>query len=203
MSKALLVVLLIFGLLFGVAVFGFIYFTSTYNKMVTLDEGVDASWADVEGLYQRRLDLIPNLVETVKGVAGFEKETYTAVAEARSQAAEIKLTPELLRDPQALARFDAAQGQLQSALSRLLVTVERYPTLKANESFLSLQDELAGTENRIAVGRKRFNDAVRGYNVAIKRFPARIVASMSGFESRPYFEAEAGAEKAPSVSFGE
>jgi LemA protein len=155
----------------------------------------------VENVYQRRSDLIPNLVNTVKGAANFEQETLTRVVEARASASQVKLTPEMLSDPQALQRFDQAQGALGSALSRLLVTVEQYPELKANANYLALQDELAGTENRIAVERRRFTEAVQQYNVAVKRFPMNFVAGMFGFAPKAYFEARAGAEEAPVVNF--
>lgn len=174
---------------------------ATYNRFVTLDEQVGEAWAQVENVYQRRMDLIPNLVETVKGVANFEKETYLAVADARAKAGQVTLSKDLLADLSAFARFEQAQGALSSALSRLLVTVERYPELKANENFRDLQSQLEGTENRIAVERRRFNQAVRAYNTAIKRFPGRLIASLFGFEERPYFKADEGAEKAPKVKF--
>ncbi len=172
------------------------------NKVVTLDENVTAAWAQVENQYQRRLDLIPNLVETVKGVAGFEKETYTAVTEARARAGEIKVTPEMMTDPAAFQKFQAAQNNLGSALSRLLVTVENYPQLKANENFLTLQAQLEGTENRIAVERRRYNDAARAFNTYIRKIPGMFFAALRGLtEPRVYFESETGADKAPRVSF--
>ncbi len=201
MRKALVVLAVIAGLFVLVGISLVVWGTRTYNHFVALEQRVDQAWSDVENVYQRRLDLIPNLVETVKGVAGFEKETYTAVAEARAQAGAVRITPEMLRDPQALARFDQAQGALSSALSRLLVTVERYPDLKANQNFLDLQAQLEGTENRIAVARKRFNEAVREYNTAIRRVPARLIAGLAGFESRAFFAASPGAETAPKVEF--
>jgi LemA protein len=154
----------------------------------------------VENVYQRRADLIPNLVETVKGVASFERETFTAVAEARSKVNNINMQG-VLDDPQKFQQFQASQGQLSSALSRLMVVVERYPDLKANQSFLNLQAQLEGTENRITVERRRFNEASQGYNTAIRLFPASLVAGMSGFSTRAYFEAQAGAEQAPEVQF--
>jgi LemA protein len=201
MSRTLVagVVVLLVLLLIGLGLAGWL--TSQYNALVTAEERIDARWSDVETNYQRRLDLIPNLVETVKGVADFEKETYTAVAEARARAGQVTLTPEMLANPQALQRFEQAQSQVGSALSRLLVAVERYPQLRANENFRDLQVQLEGTENRIAVSRKRFNEAVQQYNLQVRRFPGRLVAALFGFESRPYFEAEAGAEQAPEVSF--
>lgn len=186
------VVVLVFLVISGV---------SGYNNLVKLNEGVGQAWSQVENVYQRRSDLIPNLVETVKGAANFEQETLTRVIEARASAGQIKLTPEMLNDPQALQRFDEAQGALGSALSRLLVTVEQYPELKANANYLALQDELAGTENRIAVERMRFTETVQKYNVAVKRFPMNLLAGMFGFSPKAYFEAREGAEEAPKVDF--
>jgi len=171
-----------------------------YNSMVTLEEGVDASWAQVENVYQRRADLIPNLVATVKGYAEHEKETFTAVTEARSKVNNINVEG-MANNPQALQNFQAAQGQLSSALSRLMVVVEKYPDLKANQNFLDLQTQLEGTENRIAVERNRFNKVAQGYNTIIRRFPGSIYAGMFGFDRKAYFEAEAGSEKAPQVEF--
>jgi LemA protein len=201
MSRKLLIGVgaLILLLLIGLGVVGWL--TAQYNALVTAEEQIEARWSDVETNYQRRLDLIPNLVETVKGVADFEKETYTAVAEARARAGQVTLSPEMLNNPQALQRFQQAQSEVGSALSRLLVAVERYPQLKANENFRDLQVQLEGTENRIAVARRRFNEAVQQYNLRVRRFPGRLVAALFGFEARPYFEAEAGAEEAPEVTF--
>ncbi len=173
-----------------------------YNRMVGLQEGVDAAWAQVENVYQRRMDLIPNLVETVKAYASHEKETLTALTEARSRAGGVmNVDEDLLNNPEAFARFQQAQDSLGSALQRLLVVTENYPELKANQNFLALQSQLEGTENRIAVERKRFNDAVRVYNTAIRRFPQVLFARRFGFEPKPYFEASAGAETAPKVNF--
>ena len=171
-----------------------------YNNMITLEEGVDASWAQVENVYQRRADLIPNLVATVKGVAEFEKETFTAVAEARSKVSNVNLEG-ITNNPQAMQNFQESQSQLSGALSKLMVVVERYPELKANQNFLDLQTQLEGTENRIAVERNRFNKAAQGYNTIIRRFPGSIYAGMFGFDRKAYFEAEAGSEKAPEVAF--
>ncbi|MBC8375316.1 MAG: LemA family protein [FCB group bacterium] len=171
-----------------------------YNNMVTLEEGVDASWAQVENVYQRRADLIPNLVATVKGYAEHEQETFTAVTEARSKVNNINVEG-IANNPQALQNFQAAQGQLSSALSRLMVVVEKYPDLKANQNFLDLQTQLEGTENRIAVERNRFNKSAQGYNTIIRRFPGSIYAGMFGFERKAYFEADAGSEIAPQVEF--
>jgi len=172
-----------------------------YNNLVTLDENVTQSWSQVENQYQRRADLIPNLVNTVKGVAEFEKETFTQVTEARSRVNQINVSSDMLNDPQAFQQFQAAQNNLGSALSRLLVTVEKYPDLKANENFLQLQSQLEGTENRISVERRKFNQSVQGYNTTIRRFPAKIVASFTGFNEKQYFEAVEGSDVAPKVEF--
>ncbi|OQX29884.1 MAG: LemA family protein [Spirochaeta sp. LUC14_002_19_P3] len=173
-----------------------------YNRMVTYEEGVTSAWAQVENVYQRRMDLIPNLVETVKGYAAHEQETLTALTEARSRAGGVmNIDENLLNNPEAFARFQQAQNGLGAALQRLLVVTENYPDLKANQNFLALQDQLEGTENRITVERKRFNDAVRNYNTYIRRFPQAITARITGFESKPYFEAADGAETAPKVEF--
>ncbi len=171
-----------------------------YNKMVTLDEGVQAQWANVEDAYQRRADLIPNLVNTVKGAADFEQSTLTKVIEARSKATSINIDPSNLT-PEAIEKFQKAQSGLNSALSRLLVVVERYPDLKANANFRDLQAQLEGTENRISVERKKFNDAVGGYNSYVRKFPNVIYAGWFGFDKKGYFEAEAGADEAPDVEF--
>lgn len=189
-----------FGLVVLLVILGFLAF-GQYNGLVTENEKVEEAWSQVENVYQRRMDLIPNLVETVKGVAEFEQETYTAVAEARSQAGKIQLTPELLQNPEAFQQFEQTQGALSSALSRLLVTVERYPELRAQANFSDLQTQLEGTENRIAVERRRFNEVARGYNTKVRRFPAKLVASMMGFEPRAYFQAQEGAETVPTVKF--
>lgn len=171
-----------------------------YNGMVNREEKVENAWANVETNYQRRADLIPNLVNTVKGAAEFEQETLTKVIEARAAATSIKLDPKDLT-PENIQKFQQAQDQLSGALSRLLVTVERYPDIKFNQNFRDLQVQLEGTENRIAVARKDFNDAVMAYNAHIRRFPNNILAGMFGFEKRGYFEAAEGAEKAPEVKF--
>jgi LemA protein len=192
------------ALLIGIVAFvvvALLWFVSANNRFVGLNEGVRASWSQVENDYQRRLDLIPNLVETVKGVAGFEKETYTAVAEARSQAAKIQISGDVLSDPAKFAQFQEAQRALSGALSRLIATAEAYPQLKANQNFSDLQKQLEGTENRIAVERRRFNETVAEYNVAVQRFPGRIVAGMLGFTPKNYFQADVGANEAPKVKF--
>jgi LemA protein len=184
-----------------VLVFVAISGVSGYNRVVKLDQGVSQSWSQVETQYQRRADLIPNLVETVKGAANFEQETLTRVIEARAAATQIKVTPEMLNDPQSLQKFEQVQGELTSALSRLLVTVEQYPELKANANYIALQDELAGTENRIANERRRFTESVQTYNTAVKSFPMNLLAGMFGFAPKAYFEAKEGAEEAPPVKF--
>ncbi len=185
----------------GILVILIIYGISVNNNLVNLQENVKSSWSTVETQYQRRSDLIPNLVATVKGAANFEKETLTAVTEARSRASSIQVDPSKLSNPQALENFRKAQGQLSGALSRLLVTVERYPDLKANQNFQDLQVQLEGTENRIAVARTRYNSSARTYNTAIRRFPTSLIAGMIGFKSVAYYQAEAGADKAPQVKF--
>lgn len=171
-----------------------------YNRLVSLSEGTESQWANVQSAYQRRADLIPNLIATVKGYADFEQETLKGVIEARSKATSVQVSADELT-PERIAAFQKAQGELKGALSRLLVTVERYPDLKANQNFLALQSQLEGTENRINVERDRFNEQVRGFNSAVKRIPTSLVASIGGFESRGYFEAEAEAQEAPEVSF--
>ena len=173
---------------------------STYNSMVSLDEGVTSQWAQVENVYQRRADLIPNLVSTVKGYADFEQKTLTDVIEARSKATSITVDPTNLNEA-TLKQFQAAQDGLSSALSRLMVVVERYPDLKANQSFLDLQTQLERTENRIAVERRTFNTTAQNYNTYIRSFPKNIYASVFGFEKKAYFAAQEGAEKAPEVEF--
>jgi LemA protein len=179
----------------------FLWGTGVYNRLVGLDEGVKTAWSQVENTYQRRADLIPNLVKTVEGAADFERETLTEVIEARAKATQVQITPGDLTNPEALARYQQAQDSLSSALSRLMVVVERYPELKANQNFLQLQDELAGTENRIAVERKRFNEVAQIYNTARRRFPVNFIAQWFGFDEAAYFEAAEGAEQAPQVEF--
>ncbi|HEX6789899.1 MAG TPA: LemA family protein [Candidatus Krumholzibacteria bacterium] len=174
---------------------------SGYNGLVKKNETVNQAWSQVENQYQRRADLIPNLVETVKGAANFEQETLTKVIEARASATQVKLTPEMLNDPQALQRFEDAQGQLSSALSRLLVTVEQYPELKANANYQALQTQLEGTENRISVERRRFNEVTQDYNVAVRRFPMSFFAGMFGFHPKAYFTAREGSAEPPKVQF--
>jgi LemA protein len=196
MSRSTIVLLSVLGFLVLVLLWG----VGRYNNLVSLDEGASGQWANVESAYQRRSDLIPNLVNTVKGYANFERETLEAVVNARAKATSVTVDPAHL-SPEKLAAFQQAQAGVGSALGRLLVTVEKYPDLKANQNFLDLQKQLEGTENRIKVERDRFNEAVKGYNVAVKRFPGNIIAGLTGFESKGYFEAEAGSEKAPDVNF--
>lgn len=172
----------------------------SYNSMVQLDENVKSKWGTVQTQYQRRADLIPNLVATVKGAANFEQSTLTAVIEARAKATSVQVDPTKLT-PEAIKQYQAAQGQLSSALGRLLAVSENYPQLRANESFMGLQAQLEGTENRITVARKDFNDAVQQFNTKIRSFPANITAKMFGFAEKGYFQAEAGADKAPTVKF--
>lgn len=173
---------------------------SGYNGMVTMDEGVQNKWADVQTQYQRRADLIPNLVSTVKGYATHEKSTLEEVVKARSQASQVKVDADDLT-PEKLAQFQKSQGDLSSALGRLMVVVEKYPELKANENFQELQSQLEGTENRITVARRDFNEAAKEYNVSIRRFPKSMLAGIFGFEKKAYFEADKAAEKAPEVKF--
>jgi LemA protein len=174
----------------------------SYNRLVRLQQTVDQSWAQVQNVYQRRADLIPNLVNTVSGAANFEKSTLTEVTNARASVGRVQLDPNKApADAAQLEQFQAAQGQLSNALSRLLVVVERYPELKANQNFLGLQAQLEGTENRISVERGNFNTAVQNYNVAVRSFPTNLIAGMLGFPPRPFFTAQAGAEKPPPVQF--
>jgi len=175
---------------------------SSYNRMVGLSQNVDSKWAQVQNQYQRRLDLIPNLVNTVSGAANFEKSTITEVTEARARVGQVNINPnQAPADPAQLEKFEQAQGQLGSALSRLLVVAERYPELRATQNFAGLQAELAGTENRISVERMRFNDAVQQYNTTVQRLPARLYAGAMGFNPKPYFKSAAGAEAPPKVEF--
>lgn len=178
----------------------FFWFKGSYNSMVNSRENVAAQWSNVENQYQRRLDLIPNLVNTVKGYATHEENTLTDVVNARAKATQTQINIDQLNEA-SLKRLNAAQGELSSALSRLMAISENYPNLKANQNFLELQAQLEGTENRIAVERRKFNEAARSYNADIQRFPRNILAGMFGFTPKPYFEANAGAENAPKVEF--
>lgn len=196
MKKSSIVVLAVLG----IAVLLFFWGSGQYNGMVTAEEQVTQSWANVESQYQRRADLIPNLVNTVKGYASHEQETLEAVIEARAKATQTTIDPTNLT-AESMAQYQQAQAQVGSALSRLLVTVERYPDLKANQNFLELQAQLEGTENRISTERQRFNDAARQFNTMIRRFPRNLLAGMFGFETKAYFEAAEGAEQAPVVQF--
>ena len=179
---------------------GYSWVKGTYNTMVTQDEGVKTAWSQVENQYQRRMDLIPNLVNTVKGYATHEKETLEGVVSARAEATKTTIDPSNLNE-ESMKKFQAAQGELSSALSRLMVVLERYPDLKANQNFSELQAQLEGTENRISVERKRFNETAQSYNPYIRSFPTNILAGMFGFQPKAYFSAESGAEKAPKVEF--
>jgi LemA protein len=201
MQRKTIIILAVVGGILLLALMFFGWVTGMYNSLVKLDEGVKSSWAQVQNQYQRRLDLVPNLVATVKGYAEHESEVFEKVAEARSSVGKLQVTPEILNDPQAFEKFQQAQTGLSSALSRLLAVAENYPNLKANENFLQLQSQLEGTENRIATERKRFNDLVQDFNSRVRSFPTSIIAGMFGFGQKAYFQAEAGAEKAPQVKF--
>lgn len=183
-----------------VVLFLFSSIKGSYNGMVQKSESVDTQWANVENVFQRRADLIPNLVNTVKGYADFEKETLTSVIEARAKATSVTIDPSNLT-PQTMAQFQSSQGQLSSALSKLMVVVERYPDLKANQGFLDLQAQLEGTENRISTERRKFNEVAKDYNTFIQLFPKNIWAGIFNFEKKPYFEASEGADIVPSVEF--
>lgn len=177
-----------------------LWLVGAYNGMVTAEEGVESAWSQVENVYQRRMDLIPNLVSTVKGYASHEAETLEGVVNARSKATQVTVDPENLT-PEELQKFNEAQGELSGALGKLLAITEAYPDLKANQNFSELMAQLEGTENRIATERMKFNEVAKGYNTLIRRFPKSIIAGMFGFEKKGYFEAQAGAENAPKVEF--
>ena len=196
MKKGLMTLIVVAAVLLG----GFVWVKNVYNQLVVSDEYVQSTWAQVENVYQRRADLIPNLVATVKGYAEHESETLESVVEARAKATQVTVDPANLT-PEAIAQFNEAQGALSTALGRLLLIQENYPDLKANQNFLDLQAQLEGTENRITTERMKFNDAVKSFNTGIRRFPDNIVASVFGFEKKGYFEAQAGAETAPKVEF--
>lgn len=204
MSKGVLSLIIIL-ILIVVLVFLFLVVViagvSKYNTMISRDEAIKNTWSQVENQYKRRYDLIPNLVETVKGYAEHEQETFTAVTEARAKVGQLNVSPEIINNPQAFSQFQQTQEGLSGVLSRLMVVLERYPELKANQNFIRLQDELAGTENRIAVERKRFNDAVLAYNGYIRKFPNNMYANIFGFELAAYFQAPEEAGEAPKVQF--
>lgn len=194
MKKFLLIafmMVLALGFLFG----------GRYNKLVVAEEGVKSAWAQVQNVYQRRLDLVPNLVETVKGYAVHEKETLTQITEARARISQINLNADIINNPEALKSFQAMQGSLAGVLSRLLVVAERYPDLKANQGFLALQTQLEGTENRITVERMRYNEAALSFNALRRKFPNVVIANMMGFKEKAYFEASSEAAQAPKVQF--
>lgn len=184
----------------GVIILLISWVTGINNNLVTKEEGVNTAWANVENVYQRRLDLIPNLVNTVKGVAKFEQQTLTAVIEARAKATSVQINPKNL-DEGSIQKFQEAQNGVSAALGRLMVVVERYPELKATQNFSELQAQLEGTENRISVERMKFNESAQAYNTYLRRFPNSIFAGMLGFQKKAYFEAQTGAEKAPTVEF--
>jgi LemA protein len=203
MKKGCLIGLIVAAILIviiGISLYSFV--KNTYNGMVTMEEGVNQTWAQVENVYQRRADLIPNLVEVVKGYASHERETLEAVTNARSKVGgQINIGPDVLNNPEAFAQFQQAQGALTSALQRLMVVVERYPNLKADQRFADLQVQLEGTENRISVERGRFNESVQIFNTAVRQFPTNIIAGFFGFQQKVYFKADAGTEKVPEVKF--
>jgi len=201
MGKAVKIVIFL-GILLLFLILIASWFFGIRNNMVTLEEGINNSWAQVQNQYQRRYDLIPNLVETVKGFAQQEKDVFLGVTEARAKAGGVmNISPETLENPQAFARFQEAQAGLGSALQRLLVVMERYPDIKSNQNFLTLQAQLEGTENRISVERRRFNEQVQAYNSYIRKVPQNFVASIFGFRSKAYFQAVSEAEQAPKVEF--
>ena len=194
-------VLIVLGVLAAIAVVGFLFLTGQYNGLVNRAQAVDAQWAQVENVYQRRADLVPNLVATVSGAANFEKSTLTEITEARASVGKVQLSPTGAPNAAQLAQYEQAQGALSSALSRLLVVAENYPSLKATANFQELQAQLEGSENRISVERGRFNELARDYNAAIKRVPAVFFAGVMGFAPKPYFSAKPGADTPPAVSF--
>lgn len=191
---------IIWGIVILFIIITYVSLKNSYNKMVALDEQVKASWAQVENVYQRRADLIPNLVSTVKGAADFEKSTLTQVIEARAKATQMRVDAGNLNE-ESLRKFQQSQGELSQALGRLMVVAEQYPTLKANQNFLDLQAQLEGSENRITTERRTYNEVVQNYNTTIRSFPKNVFAGMFGFQPRPNFSAEAGADKAPEVKF--
>jgi LemA protein len=193
--------LLVLAVIALIVIIGLGWAVSVNNRLVGRDQTVQESWAQVQNIYQQRADLVPNLVETVKGFAAQERTVLEEVTRARANVAGIKVTPEVLNDPAALRKFQEAQNQLSGALSRLLVTVERYPELKSNQNFLQLQSQLESIENRVAVERRRFNESVRDYNTEVRRVPGSLVASFRGFREKPFFEAAPGSEAAPKIKF--
>jgi LemA protein len=200
MKRKSIIILIVVGIIL-LTIFGIVRWgIKTNNSMVSMDEGVQSQWSQVENVYQRRADLIPNLVNTVKGYAAHENQTLTEVVEARAKATSVNINPEKL-DAQSLQKFQEAQDGLSSAIGRLMVVVEKYPDLKANQNFLDLQAQLEGTENRIAVERRNFNEAAKAYNTLIRQFPANIIAGMGNFEKKDYFKSTEGSEKAPEVKF--
>ena len=200
MKKGCLISIIIVAVIAFFAVSLIVWGTRVYNNMVTMNEGVTSQWGNVETSYQRRADLIPNFVNTVKGAANFEQSTLTQVIEARAKATQVTIDPTKMT-AENMQQYQQAQGEVSSALSRLMVVVEKYPELKATQNFRDLQVELEGTENRINVERRKFNDMAREFNTYIRRFPQNMLSGMFGFESKPYFEAQQGAEKAPEVKF--
>ena len=197
-KKALIIVGVILVCCFGI----FKFFGGTYNTIVSLDEGVSSQWAQVQNQYQRRMDLIPNLVSTVKGYAKHESDVFTQIADARSKAGGVvNVDSSILDDPEAFAKYQKVQGELGSSLQRLLMITENYPELKADQNFLALQDQLEGTENRISIERKRFNETVSEYNKYIRSFPKNIIANMNGYRPKSYFTASDEAQNAPKVEF--
>ncbi len=200
MKKGCLVSLIIGGLLALFVLIVVLWGVRVYNQMVTMNQAVESQWGNVETTYQRRMDLIPNFVNTVKGAANFEQQTLTQVIEARAKATSVTIDPTKLNE-QNMAQFQAAQGEISSALSRLMVVMEKYPELKATQNFRDLQVELEGTENRIATERRKFNETAQLFNAFIKRFPQNFIAGMFGFSTKPYFKSAEGAEKAPEVKF--
>ncbi len=197
MKKGLIILLVVVGLI--AILFG--KFGGIYNNLVKGDEGVKSAWSQVENVYQRRADLIPNLVETVKGYATHEEKTLTEVIQARATATQMTLSPDIVNNPDMLTKFQQNQGALSSALGRLMAVAEQYPNLKANESFLALQSQLEGTENRVTVERMRFNEAAQSFNTYRRSFPNNIIANMMGFGEKAYFKADEGTNKAPTVKF--
>lgn len=196
MKKGIIVLIVVAVVALGI----FMWVKGTYNGLVTKQEGVESAWSQVENVYQRRADLVPNLVATVKGYAAHEKETLEGVVSARAKATQMSIDPTKLDEAQ-MKKFQEAQGELGNAIGRLLMITENYPELKANENFLQLQAQLEGTENRITVERQKFNETAKGYNTEVRKFPANIIAGMFGFERKPYFEAKEGADEAPKVEF--